>query len=254
MSEAFTLHYAKFPHLFVHARGLFCCTPKGEHYRRKLDFDYEVTNGEGTSTYHSLGFEQLRAIDLLVLQGVVALACARLSRKSRKDGLFRDGHARKHALALTAILWQWCPDPVVLRFAKSRGIRPAQENLQLGALSARAGRRFAACLNQERRVERPHAETHAHSPRSVATPTRQPAGVARTSTCLRRFPHVKPLFPLVERPHQRPADARGAVNPERMATRCGLPHQNLSTQAPTTMKQTLSAAFCANTPHASVNP
>jgi len=100
MKQPYTLLYAKFPHLFVHAPELFCCTPKDGSYRRKLDFQYEVSNDEGTSTYDFHGFEQLRSIDLRVLQGIVATACASLSRKDKKDGLFRDGHARKHGLAL----------------------------------------------------------------------------------------------------------------------------------------------------------
>jgi len=100
MKNPYTLHYAKFSHLFVHAPGLFCCTPKDGSYRRKLDFQYEVTNAEGTSTYDFHGFEQLRSLDLRVLQGVTATACASLAVKDRKDGLFRDGHARKHGLAL----------------------------------------------------------------------------------------------------------------------------------------------------------
>jgi len=100
MSKDYTLNYAKFPHLFVHAPGLFCCTPKDGSYRRRLDFQYERSNDEGTSTYDFHGFEQLRSIDLRVLQGVVATACASLSRKDAKEHLFLDGHARKHGLAL----------------------------------------------------------------------------------------------------------------------------------------------------------
>lgn len=79
-------------HPFVHAPGLFQCLPKGEQQKRKLDLTY-VIHGKAQQTYKFWGPEPLGALDLLVLQGLVAVATARFYRDGTQcldgDGVFQ---------------------------------------------------------------------------------------------------------------------------------------------------------------------
>ncbi|UPL21018.1 replication protein C, IncQ-type [Alcaligenes faecalis] len=98
MNEETNLTHAKMAPSFVHAPGLFRCLPKGEQQKLKLNITY-VIKGKAQQTYKFWGSEPLNALDLLVLQGLVAIATARFGQHGRKC-VVGDGVFQKEGLAL----------------------------------------------------------------------------------------------------------------------------------------------------------
>lgn len=96
-----SLTYARMAQPFVHA-PLFRSFAKGEQARYKLDVTYQYTMRDGSrSTYRFWGPEPLGATDLLVLQGLVAVATGRLSMPGGVKQMLRDGRSQRAHLVLT---------------------------------------------------------------------------------------------------------------------------------------------------------
>lgn len=96
-----TLSYARMAQPFVHA-PLFRSFAKGEQARYKLDVTYQYSMRNGSSsTYRFWGPEPLGATDLLVLQGLVAVATGRLSMPGGVKQMLRDGRSQRAQLVLT---------------------------------------------------------------------------------------------------------------------------------------------------------
>ncbi|WP_288899565.1 replication protein C, IncQ-type [uncultured Delftia sp.] len=91
------LTHARMAQPFVHA-PLFRSFAKGEQQRLKLDVRYSVK--DSCVNFHFWGPEPLGAMDLRVLQGLVAVVTSQRPRDGGVKQLLRDGRAGRARLAL----------------------------------------------------------------------------------------------------------------------------------------------------------
>lgn len=95
MRRDILITHAKMAQVFVHA-PLFRSLEKGQQKKQKLDVAYNV----GDTSFRFWGPEPLGALDLRVLQGLVALATYNLPLYGGVKSMLRDGRLRKGRLRL----------------------------------------------------------------------------------------------------------------------------------------------------------